>query len=110
MLFAQFGVVDAAAVDARRRVLIEAERGPQVAFAALGADIKAANLDRGYSEVRGTSFAAPTVAALLACPLPTPDKDAARAVIAQLAKQAIHLGPADKDFTYGFGLVGAEAN
>jgi subtilisin family serine protease len=103
------GVVGVTAVDARRRALIEAECGPQVTFAALGADIKAANLDHGYSEVRGTSFAAPTVAALLAGPLSTPDKDAARAVIAQLAKQAIHLGPAGKDFTYGFGLVGAEA-
>jgi subtilisin family serine protease len=103
------GVVGVTAVDSRRRVLIEAERGPQVTFAALGADIKAANLDHGYSEVRGTSFAAPTVAALLAAPLLAPDKDAARAAIAQLAKSAIDLGPAGKDFTYGFGLVGAEA-
>jgi hypothetical protein len=49
------------------------------------------------------------VAALLAAPLLAPDKDAARAAIAQLAKSAIDLGPAGKDFTYGFGLVGAEA-
>ena len=103
------GVVGVTAVDAQRRVLIEAERGPQVMFAALGADIKAANLDHGLTGVRGTSFAAPTVAALLAAPLPAPDKDAARAAIAELAKQAIDLGPTGKDFTYGFGLVGAEA-
>lgn len=104
------GVVGVTAVDARRRVLIEAERGPQVMFAALGADIKAANLDHGLTGVRGTSFAAPTVAALLAATLPVLNKDAAQAAIAQLAKQAIDLGPAGKDFTYGFGLVGAEVN
>jgi hypothetical protein len=103
------GVVGVTAVDMQRHVLIEAERGPQVMFAALGADLKAASLDHGYTGVRGTSFAAPTVAALLAIPLPAPDRDAALAAIAQLAKQAIDLGPAGKDFTYGFGLVGAVA-
>jgi len=102
-------VVGVTAVDAQRRVLIEAERGPQVMFAALGADLKAANLDHGYAGVRGTSFAAPTVAALLAPALPTPNKDAAQAAIEALAKQAIDLGPPGKDFTYGFGLVGADS-
>ena len=92
------GVVGVTAVDSRRRVLIEAERGPQVTFAALGADIKAANLDHGYSEVRGTSFAAPTVAALLAAPLPAPDKDAAQAAIAQLAKKRYRFGPCRQGF------------
>jgi len=101
-------VVGVTAVDARRRVLIEAERGPQVMFAALGADFKAAAIDHGYAAVRGTSFAAPTVAALLAAPLSTPDRNAARAAIEALAKQAIRLGRPGKDLTYGFGLVGAE--
>src|ERR1700685_2216263 len=42
-------VVGVTAVDAHRRVLIEAERGPQVTFAALGADLKAASMDHGYA-------------------------------------------------------------
>jgi hypothetical protein len=99
-------VVGVTAVDARRRVLIEAERGPQVMFAALGADFKAADTDHGYAAVRGTSFAAPTVAALLAAPLSTPDRNAARAAIEALAKQAINPDRHGRDLTYGFGLVG----
>ena len=101
-------VVGVTAVDARRRVLLEAERGPQVMFAALGADFKAADIDHGYAAVRGTSFAAPTVAALLAAPLSTPDRDAARAAIEALAKQAVNPDRHGRDLTYGFGLVGAE--
>jgi subtilisin family serine protease len=101
-------VVGVTAVDTHRRVLIEAERGPQVMFAALGADLKAASIDQGYASVRGTSFAAPTVAALLAVPLSAPDRQAAVAAIDALAKHAIHLGAAGKDLTYGFGLVGSE--
>ena len=99
-------VVGVTAVDAHRHVLIEAERGPQVMFAAQGADLKAASLDRGYAEVRGTSFAAPTVAALLAAFSTAPDRMAADAAIDALAKSAIHLGPAGRNLTYGFGLVG----
>jgi subtilase family protein len=101
-------VVGVTAVDARRRVLIEAERGPQVMFAALGADFKAADIGHGYAAVRGTSFAAPTVAALLAAPLSAPDRNAARAAIEALAKQAINPDRHGRDLTYGFGLVGAD--
>jgi Subtilase family len=101
-------VIGVTAVDSHRRVLIEAERGPQVMFAALGADLKAASMDHGYAAVRGTSFAAPTVAALLAVSLAAPDRGAAAAAIDALTKQAIHLGGAGKDLTYGFGLVGSE--
>jgi Subtilase family len=101
------GVVGVTAVDAKRRVLLEAERGPQVMFAAQGADLQAANLAHGYSAVRGTSFAAPTVSALLAASLLTPDREASLAAVGALAKQAIDLGPAGRDLTHGFGLVGA---
>jgi hypothetical protein len=100
------GVVGVTAVDAHRHVLIEAERGPQVMFAAQGADLKAASLEHGYADVRGTSFAAPTVAALLAAFSSAPDRDAADAAIDALAKSAIHLGSPGRDLTYGFGLVG----
>lgn len=101
-------VVGVTGVDAHRRVLIEAGRGPQVMFAARGADISAAGLDHRTVPVRGTSFAAPAVAALLASSLPTPDRAAATAAVDALASLAIHLGSSGRDLTYGFGLVGVE--
>jgi len=100
-------VVGVTGVDAHRRVLLEAERGPQVMFAALGADLEAADLKHHYVAVRGTSYAAPTVAALLAPSLSLPDRQAALAAIEQLAQSAVHLGVSPgRDLTYGFGLVG----
>jgi len=100
------GVVGVTAVDAHRRVLIEAARGPQVMFAAEGADLRAASADHGYAVVRGTSFAAPIVAALLADSLPALDRAAALASIDALARSAVHAGSAGRDLTYGFGIVG----
>jgi hypothetical protein len=101
-------VVGVTAVDTHRRALIEAERGAQVAFAAPGADMAAAYYPTGYASVRGTSFAAPLVAGLLAPRLSGPDRDAARSAIDSLAREAIHLGERGRDPTYGLGLV-AEA-
>ena len=101
-------VIGVTAVDARQRVLLEAERGPQVMFAALGADLRAADLGHRYSTVRGTSFAAPAVAALLAATVSSPDPNLSRAAIERLAGQAVHLGAAGKNLTYGFGLVGED--
>lgn len=101
-------VVGVTGVDAKRRVLIEALHGPQVTFAALGADMKAANTEHAFVDVRGTSFAAPTVAGLLAEIVTAPDRSSADAAVDTLAKRAIDLGPPGKDLTYGFGLVGAE--
>jgi Subtilase family len=103
------GVVGVTGVDAKRRVLLEALRGPQVTFAARGADLKAANMEHAFTDVRGTSFAAPAVAALLAEILITPDKPAADAAVDTLAKRAVDLGPPGKDLTYGFGFVGTES-
>lgn len=99
------GVIGVTAVDSHRRVLVEAERGPQVMFAAPGADIDAARLPRGLAPVRGTSFAAPLVAGLLARHLPAPNPRAARLAVEQLAAQAIHLGSSGRNPVYGYGLV-----
>lgn len=60
------GVVAVTGVDARDHALLEAGRATHVDFAAPGADMAAALPGRGYSVVRGTSFAAPLVAARLA--------------------------------------------
>lgn len=101
-------VVGVTAVDAHGRVLLEAARGPQVMFASPGADLAAAGSEHSYAAVRGTSFAAPFVAALLAAGLLAPDSVGAAAAIEQLAKAAVDLGPPGRDLTYGFGLVGAD--
>jgi hypothetical protein len=100
-------VVGVTAVDAHQHVLIEAARGPQVMFAAPGADLAAAAGGDTYAAVRGTSFAAPFVAALLADGLTAPNSADAAAALDALAKTAVDLGPPGRDLTYGFGLVGA---
>jgi subtilisin family serine protease len=103
------GVVGVTGVMPSRRVLPEAAQGPQVMFAAPGAEIGAARKGWGYTSARGTSFAAPFVAGLLAGALHEPDPQAAAAVIARLASSAIDLGDPGRDAVYGFGLVGETA-
>jgi hypothetical protein len=101
------GVIGVTAVDARRRVLFEAERGPQVMFAAPGADIEAARVPQGLAAVRGTSFAAPLVAGLLALRLHRPDPRSAQLAVKDLISRAIHLGASGRNRIYGYGLVAA---
>ncbi len=102
------GVIGVTAVDARQRLLVEAGRGPQVRFAAPGADMAAAMPQQAYALVRGTSFASPIVAGLLALELSAPDGAAAQHAVAALAGRALHLGSPGLDPVYGYGLVGAE--
>jgi subtilisin family serine protease len=102
------GVVGVTAVDARQQVLVEAQRGAQVKFAAPGADMAAAQLHQAYALVRGTSFASPIVAGLLALELHTPDPGAAQQAVAALAGRALDLGAPGLDPVYGHGLVGAD--
>jgi hypothetical protein len=59
------GVIAVTAVDGKGRALPEAGRPVHLDFAAPGADMAAALPGRGYSRVRGTSFAAPLAAARL---------------------------------------------
>ncbi len=101
-------VVGVTAVDAHQHALLEACRGRQVKFSAPGADMSAANPAQGYAVVRGTSFAAPIVAGLLAEMLHEPDKAAAVHAVADLAARAIDLGAPGPDPVYGFGLVGGD--
>jgi hypothetical protein len=100
------GVVGVTGVDVHDKVLLEACRGPQVDFAAPGADMAAAMLSPTFAAVRGTSFAAPIVAGLLAAQLAEPTPGAAEKVIAQLAQQAVDLGARGIDKVYGNGVVG----
>ena len=102
------GVVGVTAVDTHRRVLFEAGRGPQVRFAAPGADMSAAKSVQTFGLVRGTSFAAPIVAGLLAERLQEPDRQAAERAVDDLAHRAVDLGAAGPDPVYGWGLVGGD--
>lgn len=103
------GVVGVTAVNARGRVLVEAARGPQVDFAAPGADMEAASPGGKNAPVRGTSFAAPIVAALLAQRVSTPGPANAKRAINDLSRSAQDLGASGRDDVYGAGLVGRAA-
>ncbi len=90
------GVVGVTGVDARDRVLIEAGRGAQVDFAALGV----------HGQARGTSYAAPLVAARIATLLDAPNSANAQSALTQLRTQARDLGARGRDDIYGYGLIG----
>ena len=101
------GVVGVTGVDRRGRPLPEAARGPQVKFAAPGSQmVSAAPGTPPYRQVRGTSFAAPIVAALLAQRLPRPDRAAAARAVDVLAREA-GGGQAVANDEIGYGIVGA---
>jgi subtilisin family serine protease len=98
--------VGVTAVNAKRRVLPEAAQGPQVQFAAPGFELAAAMPGgSAYASVRGTSFAAPLVAGLLAAQLDTPDPVASKLAVQALARQAVDLGASGRDPVFGWGLV-----
>ncbi|HEY0490324.1 MAG TPA: S8 family serine peptidase, partial [Telluria sp.] len=101
------GVVGVTGVDQRGRALPEAARGPQVMFAAPGNRIVSAAVGSPpFRPMRGTSFAAPVVAALLAPSVPEPSASAARAAIDALARQAAGAGANTVSNETGFGVVG----
>lgn len=100
-------VIGVTGVDAGDRVLPEAGRGEHVDFAARGANLRAAQVGGGFADVRGTSFATPIVAGLLARWLTALDPARAKAVVAGLEAEAMDLGRKGFDTTYGRGLVGA---
>ena len=70
--------------------------------------MSAAKSSQTFDLVRGTSYAAPIVASLLAATLQAPDKEAAAHAVDELARSALDLGAAGMDSTYGYGLVGAD--
>ncbi|MBL8271455.1 S8 family serine peptidase [Steroidobacter sp.] len=99
-------VIAVTGVDAKQRVLVEACRGKHVDFSAPGANMSAAGVESPFGLVRGTSFAAPIVAGLLAAQLSAVNKEQADAAVAALVAQATDLGAKGVDKVYGNGLVG----
>ena len=94
------GVVAVTAVDGRRRALIEAGKALHLDYAAPGADIYGRNAKGKRVRLRGTSFAAPLVAARIALARGS-SKDWRR----MLDAEAVDLGAKGQDATYGRGLV-----
>ena len=87
------GVVGVTGIDPKRHPLPEAARGPQVMFAAPGSQMAAAAIGTPpYKLVRGTSFASPLVAALLAPRLPSPSPAQAAEAVSALAASASAAG------------------
>ena len=99
------GVVGVTGVGPSRRVLPEAAQGPKVLLAAPGSVLAVAQRGGAYSLARGTSFAAPWVAGLLAADLPAPDVASATAALQRLIASARDLGAPGRDPVYGHGLV-----
>ncbi|MGH6987344.1 MAG: S8 family serine peptidase [Caulobacteraceae bacterium] len=95
------GVVSVTAVDGKGRLLIEDGRARHVDFAGPGADMAAAKIGGGYGSVRGSSFAVPIVAGLLARTMDRPGESLPAALDA-LARSARH------GRGLGRGLVGAD--
>lgn len=94
------GVLAVTGVDGRNRALIEAGRALHLDYAAPGADMVAANAAGRRVRVRGTSYAAPLVAARAAAVLPGDSH-----VTAALDREALDLGRRGPDSTYGRGLL-----
>jgi len=102
------GVIAVTGVDGRNRVLIEAGRASHLDYAAPGADMLAAGIAGRVFRVRGTSFAAPLVAATIARFYPSPSPAAIGAALRRVDALARDLGPRGPDKTYGRGLVCGE--
>lgn len=93
------GVIAVTGVDGGNRALIEAGRALHLDYAAPGADMVAANAAGKWMRVRGTSYAAPLVAARAAA-LVSGDN-----TISALDREAVDLGRKGPDATYGRGLL-----
>src|SRR5256885_3640918 len=102
------GVVAVTAVDAHGKLLMEASGGEHVRFAAPGADMLAATRGGKFAVVRGTSYASPLVAGLIARLLAHEDAVAVDQVVQQLAATAEKRANAGRDRRYDYGLVGMD--
>jgi subtilisin family serine protease len=87
-------------VDRKGRVLIEAGRATHLDYAAPAADMLAGDSSGRPVRVRGTSYAAPLVAALIGQVYAAPHPGAREQVLAALDRSARRAGP-----RYGRGIL-----
>jgi len=101
------GVIAVTAVDAARRIELDAEQGSYIAFAAPGVKVTAAKAGGGGAKVTGTSFAAPLVAHRFALLLAAPNSGGAAWAVCVLRHQAVDLGAPGRDPVFGYGYLDA---
>lgn len=99
------GVVGVTAVDANDHVYRRAGRGPQVDFAAPGVGVSVAGASGAYTDVSGTSYASPVVAAALARRHPRLDARSAQQAVDDLHAEAEDAGDVGPDPVYGAGVI-----
>jgi hypothetical protein len=99
------GVVGVTAVDANGAVYRRAGRGSHVDVAAFGVDVDVAAPGGARSQLSGTSFAAPLVAASLANAHPRPDPASAQKSISTLFATVRDAGERGRDPVYGAGIL-----
>ena len=102
---AQRAVIAVTAVDGKLRALPEAQRGKHIVFAAPGAEMASLSASGRLEAVRGTSFAAPLVAARLAQYYPEADISNITPALRALIATAKDLGKKGRDPVYGHGLI-----
>jgi subtilisin family serine protease len=102
------GVIAVTGVDGRNRALPEAGRATRTDFAAPGADIMSAVDANKRAKVRGTSFAAPLVAARLSVFYPRQAPNKVEQAVRKLITETTDLGKKGYDPVYGHGLICAE--
>lgn len=93
------GVVAVTSVDGNRHLQIDANRS-RATFAALGVNVQAATLPKGYAKVTGTSYAVPVVAARLGLLLNAPGETASKAALNQLLQNAMPLNAGGQSLGY----------
>lgn len=99
------GVIAVTGVDGRNRPLIEAGRALHLDYAAPGADLLAADKSGKWGRVRGTSYAVPLVAARAAAALASGGGASGGGLVARLDREAVDLGVAGADNSFGRGLL-----
>ena len=99
------GVLAITGVDAKNRGLSEAGRASHTDFAAPGSGIWSALDSSRTGKVRGTSFAAPLVAARLSTFYPRPANAGVGPAVRKLMAEAVDLGKKGRDPVYGHGLI-----
>ncbi|WP_341936841.1 S8 family serine peptidase [Marinimicrobium sp. C2-29] len=98
------GVIASTAVDAEGQVYRWANRGEHIDFAGHGVSVRTTRGNGEFGHESGTSMAAPTVTAHVACALAN-QRASSEEVVRYLAGQAKDLGEAGRDRVFGHGLL-----
>lgn len=98
------GVIAITAVDADGQVYRWANRGEHIDFAGPGVSVRTTRGNGEFGHESGTSMAAPTVTAHVACALAN-QRASSEEVVQYLAGQAKDLGEKGRDPIFGHGLL-----